>query len=87
VDDGIATGSTMSAAIELLRQKHAARVIVAVPVAPRDTANRLRREADEVITLLEPEKFIAVGRWYQDFSQTTDEEVGALLSGDCPGWR
>jgi predicted phosphoribosyltransferase len=81
VDDGIATGSTMSAAIELLRHQKAGRVIVAVPVAPRDTAKRLRSEADEVITLIEPRDFIAVGRWYEDFSQTGDEDVRRLLAG------
>lgn len=80
VDDGIATGSTMSAAIQLLRQRKAGRIVVAVPVAPRDTVRRLRGEADEVVVLLEPENFTAVGRWYEDFSQTTDEEVRALMA-------
>ncbi|MEO7097796.1 MAG: phosphoribosyltransferase [Luteolibacter sp.] len=79
VDDGIATGSTMSAAIQLLRQQKAERIIVAVPVAPSDTVERLREEADEVIVVLEPEPFGGVGRWYEDFSQTSDEEVQALL--------
>ncbi|RPJ35021.1 MAG: phosphoribosyltransferase [Verrucomicrobiaceae bacterium] len=81
VDDGVATGSTMSAAIELLRHQKAARIIVAVPVAPPDTARRLRGEADEVVTLLEPADFMAVGRWYEDFSQTSDEDVRRLLAG------
>ncbi len=81
VDDGVATGSTMSAAIELLRHRKAARIIVAVPVAPPDTARRLRGEADEVVTLLEPADFMAVGRWYEDFSQTSDEDVRRLLAG------
>ena len=81
VDDGIATGSTMSAAIELLRHQQAGRVIVAVPVAPSDTAERLRGEADEVVTVLEADDFVAVGRWYEDFSQTTDEDVRDLLGG------
>lgn len=80
VDDGVATGSTMSAAIELLRKQKAARIVVAVPVAPRDTAKRLRGEADEVVTLLEPDNFIAVGRWYEDFSQTSDEDVRRLVA-------
>lgn len=79
VDDGIATGSTMSAAVQLLRQQQAERIIVAVPVAPSDTAERLREEADEVIVVLEPEPFGGVGRWYEDFSQTSDEEVQCLL--------
>lgn len=84
VDDGIATGSTMSAAIALLRHQQAGRIIVAVPVAPRDSVIRLRGEADEVVTVLEPEPFIAVSRWYEDFAQTSDEQVRALLAGDCP---
>jgi predicted phosphoribosyltransferase len=81
VDDGIATGSTMSAAVQLLRRQKAARIIVAVPVAPRDTVERLEEEADGVVVALEPEPFIAVGKWYEDFSQTSDEEVQALLGG------
>jgi erythromycin esterase-like protein/predicted phosphoribosyltransferase len=85
VDDGIATGSTMSAAVALLRHQQAKRIIVAVPVAPHDTVKRLRGEADEVVTVIEPEPFIAVSRWYEDFSQTTDAEVRASLAGDRPG--
>jgi erythromycin esterase-like protein/predicted phosphoribosyltransferase len=84
VDDGIATGATMSAAIELLRHQQAARIIVAVPVAPRETIDRLREEADEVVTVLEPELFTSVGKWYKDFSQTTDEEVRALIEVGHP---
>lgn len=83
VDDGIATGSTMTAAIELLRKRGAARVVVAVPVSARDSARRLRGEADEVITLLEPRDFSAVGQWYADFSQTSDDEVRQLLAGQA----
>ena len=79
VDDGIATGSTMSAAVALLRKQHADRIVVAVPVAADDSAQRLRGEADEVVTLLEPGNLGAVGRWYQDFGQTSDEEVRRLL--------
>lgn len=81
VDDGIATGSTMSAAIELLRKRKAGRIVVAVPVAPHDTIRRLRGEADEVIVLLEPVDFMAVGRWYEDFSQTSDDDVRRLMEG------
>jgi putative phosphoribosyl transferase len=81
VDDGIATGSTMSAAIELLRKRKAGRIVVAVPVAPHDTIRRLRGEADKVIVLLEPADFMAVGRWYEDFSQTSDEDVRRLMAG------
>lgn len=79
MDDGIATGSTMSAAIELLRMCKARHIVVAVPVAPHDTIRRLRDDADEVIVLHEPADFIAVGRWYGDFSQTTDEDVRRLV--------
>jgi predicted phosphoribosyltransferase len=79
VDDGLATGSTMRAAVEALRQQQPARVVVAVPVASRETCAELRHEADEVVCLVTPEPFYAVGLWYQDFSQTTDDEVRALL--------
>ncbi len=79
VDDGIATGATMSAAVELLRQQKAERIVVAVPVAPPDTVARLRKEADEVVTVLEPESFSAVGHWYVDFPPTSDDEVRELL--------
>jgi len=83
VDDGIATGSTVQAAIQLLYQQGAGRVVVAAPVAPPDTVERLREKADEVIILSEPEPFGGVGRWYRDFSQTSDEEVRSLLA-ECP---
>jgi putative phosphoribosyl transferase len=79
VDDGIATGSTMLAAVQLLRQQHARYIIVAVPVAPPDTVRSLQVEADEVLTLFQPEPFGAVGYFYEDFSQTTDEEVREIL--------
>jgi len=80
VDDGLATGATMRAAIQALRQQQAARIIVAVPTAPPETCQQLRAEADEVICALTPEPYYAVGLWYQDFSQTTDEEVCDLLA-------
>jgi putative phosphoribosyl transferase len=79
VDDGIATGSTVSAAVQLLRQRNAAKILVAAPVSARDSARRLRGEADAVVTLMEPVDFGAVGQWYEDFPQTTDDEVRALL--------
>jgi putative phosphoribosyl transferase len=79
VDDGLATGSTMVAAVRAVRQSDPKRVIVAVPVAPPETIDALRQEADEVITVLAPSGFGGVGVWYQDFSQTTDQEVIALL--------
>lgn len=84
VDDGIATGSTMSAAIELLRHQRASRIIVAAPVASAETVERLRQEADEVIVLHEPEPLVAVSRWYLDFTQTDDNEVRELLAGAHP---
>jgi len=79
IDDGIATGATMLAAVRLLRQRRAARIVVAAPVAPPDTVARLADEADEVVVISTPAPFSAVGCWYEDFSQTTDEEVGRLL--------
>jgi putative phosphoribosyl transferase len=79
VDDGIATGSTMMAAISLLRSLGAGRIVVAAPVAAPDTAERLREKADEVFIVLEPEHFRSVGLWYDDFSETSDAEVRALL--------
>jgi putative phosphoribosyl transferase len=79
VDDGLATGSTAMAGVTALRARHAAEVWVAVPVAPRDTTQMLGREADRVVVLSQPRYFGAVGAWYRDFGQTTDEEVRALL--------
>lgn len=79
VDDGIATGSSMRAAIEALRQMKPARVVVAVPVAPLHTCNRLRSEVDELICPYKPEFFYAIGQFYDDFSQVSDEEVTELL--------
>lgn len=80
VDDGLATGATMSAAIKALRQLQPARIVVAVPTAAPDTCEALRAEVDEVICAITPEPFYAVGLWYEDFSQTTDEEVRDLLA-------
>ncbi len=79
VDDGLATGSTMRAAVAALRRLHPERIIVAVPVGARSTCEQLKREADEVVCLEAPEHFYAVGLWYDDFSQTTDREVKQLL--------
>ena len=81
IDDGIATGSTMEAAVGALRALHARSVIVAVPVAPPDTIERLSRLADCVICPNQPEPFVAVGRWYDDFPQLSDDEVIAILAG------
>lgn len=79
IDDGLATGSTMRAAVAALRQRAPARVIVAVPVGARETCVAVQKECDEVICPQCPEPFYAVGAWYRDFSQTTDEEVQTLL--------
>lgn len=80
VDDGLATGSTARAAIQVLRQRDTAEVWLAVPVAPRDTTADMEVLADRVVILEMPRRFGAVGAWYRDFSQTTDEEVRALLA-------
>src|SRR5207247_273512 len=80
VDDGLATGATMEAAVEAVRVYHPARVVVASPVCARDSAARLERIADEVVCANSPEPFQAVGLWYERFDQTTDEEVIALLN-------
>jgi putative phosphoribosyl transferase len=90
VDDGLATGATMRAAVAALRQYRPRRIVVAVPVAPPETVAELEREADEVACLLTPTPFYGVGYWYEDFSQTTDDEVRALLQRDYrqhPGER
>lgn len=79
VDDGIATGATMLAAIDAVRQQHAAEIKVAVPVAPPDTVLRLNKRADEVICLATPEPFYAIGGWYKEFGQVSDEEVLDLI--------
>jgi putative phosphoribosyl transferase len=79
IDDGIATGGTVRAGLQGLRRAGAHPVVLAVPVAPADSLPVLKREAEEVIVLETPEPFIAVGLWYADFAQTTDEEVIRLL--------
>jgi putative phosphoribosyl transferase len=79
VDDGLATGASMKAAAQALRFQRPRRVIVAVPVAAEPTCDELRRDIDEMICAYTPEPFLAVGIWYEDFSQTTDEEVQQLL--------
>ncbi|MEO8427988.1 MAG: phosphoribosyltransferase [Verrucomicrobiota bacterium] len=79
IDDGVATGSTMRAAIAALRQKKPARLVVAVPTAAASTASELRAEVDDFVAVIEPEEFCAVGQWYDNFSQTTDAEVRGLL--------
>lgn len=79
VDDGLATGSTMRAAVRALRQQKPACIIVAVPVAAASTCQELGQEVDRIICATTPEPFYGVGQWYDDFSQTTDEEVRTLL--------
>lgn len=80
VDDGLATGSSMRAAVTAVRQRRPARVVIAVPVGARETCEELRALADEVVCARMPQPFSAVGSWYRDFSQTTDAEVQALLA-------
>ena len=79
VDDGIATGSTIKAAIAALKKQKAGRIVVAVPVAPASTIEELKRDVDEVICVSSPEFFYAISLWYDEFPQTSDEEVRELL--------
>src|SRR5215207_5776383 len=79
VDDGLATGSTMRAAAAALRQQDPARIVVAVPVSAPETCDEYRMGVDEIICAATPKRFYGVGRWYRDFSQTTDDEVRELL--------
>jgi putative phosphoribosyl transferase len=79
VDDGLATGGTARAAVRVARERGAARVILAVPVAPPESVATLRRDADDVVAVETPEPFFAIGGWYSDFSPTSDEEVVELL--------
>lgn len=85
IDDGLATGSTMRAAAAALREQKPARIVVAVPVAAPATCEQFRDEVDEVVCAATPEPFRGVGLWYEDFSQTTDEEVRELLRRGTPG--
>ncbi|HXZ13552.1 MAG TPA: phosphoribosyltransferase [Candidatus Sulfotelmatobacter sp.] len=79
VDDGIATGSSLRAAIEAVRQRQPAKLVVAAPVAPESIRNRLRRYVDDLVCVETPQDFFAIGQFYLDFSPTTDEEVTELL--------
>jgi predicted phosphoribosyltransferase len=79
VDDGLATGASMQAAARAVRRHDPTRIVVAVPVASRTTCDQFREEVDEVICAVTPAPFYAVGNWYEDFSQTSDEEVRELL--------
>jgi predicted phosphoribosyltransferase len=82
VDDGLATGSSMRAAVRAVRAERPRSVVVAVPVAAAETCRELRQEVDEIVCLRTPLDFAAVGRWYEDFSQTTDDEVRELLTDE-----
>ena len=79
VDDGLATGSSMRAATDALRKQEPARIIVAVPVSAPQTCEELQMQVDEIVCVMTPEPFYGVGLWYEDFSQTTDDEVRELL--------
>ncbi len=83
IDDGLATGSTMIAALHALRNKKPAELICAVPVAPPETLKKIRGKADRIVCLSSPGNFYAVGQFYMDFPQVTDEEVIACLAGDA----
>jgi putative phosphoribosyl transferase len=80
VDDGLATGATMRAAAAALREQQPDRIVVAVPTAAPATCDEFRDEVDEIVCAITPEPFYAVGIWYEDFSQTTDDEVRDLLA-------
>ena len=84
VDDGIATGSTMRSAIEVLRGRRAHRIVVATPVIAASTLREMRHVADEVAAVLSPDDFEGVGKWYEDFSQTSDDEVRSILEQASP---
>jgi predicted phosphoribosyltransferase len=79
VDDGIATGATMRAAVKALRQLGAARIVVATPTAALSTAQEMEAEVDEMVAVMTPSDFAGVGQWYENFSQTTDAEVRELI--------
>jgi putative phosphoribosyl transferase len=86
VDDGLATGATMKVAVKAVRKMQPARIIVAVPVGSPETCHEMSKEADEVVCYCTPHPFQAVGLWYEDFSQTSDEEVEKLLE-DAHQWQ
>lgn len=81
VDDGVATGATMDAAVEAARQLGPARVVVAIPLAPPEVVERLEKHADELVCLATPTPFFSIGQWYENFRQVGDDEVRALLEG------
>ena len=85
VDDGLATGATMRVAVEAVREQAPARLVVGVPIAAPDTCRQMRDVADDVVCAITPEPFRAVGHWYEDFEQTTDDEVRELLAASRNG--
>jgi putative phosphoribosyl transferase len=85
VDDGLATGATMRAAIVALHRQHVAKLIAAVPVTPPETCTELAAQVDEMVCAIAPDDLNAVGAWYEDFSEVSDAEVGELLARSAPG--
>jgi predicted phosphoribosyltransferase len=85
IDDGLATGATMRAAVAALRQRGAGKIVVAVPVGAPTTCHDLAQQVDEIICAITPSSFAGVGQYYEDFSQTTDEEVRDLLTRAAAG--
>ncbi len=85
VDDGLATGYTMRVAVAALRQLHPEKIVVAVPVAARSVCEEVEKKADAVVCLYTPMEFTAVGEWYEDFAQTSDDEVRSLLAQQLDG--
>jgi predicted phosphoribosyltransferase len=83
IDDGLATGSSMKAAVQAARAQRPSRIVVAVPVGAPETCREFEQLADEIVCARMPQHFAAVGQWYQDFSQTEDEEVRSLLHGSA----
>ena len=81
VDDGVATGASMIIALNVIRKMKPSSIVVAIPVAPPDTVKQLRKFADEVVAILQPASFFAIGQFYDDFTQIEDEEVKRLLQG------
>ena len=80
IDDGLATGATIKAALEVLRSQQPKKIVVAVPVAPRSACQELANQGYQIVCLATPEPFYAIGLWYENFAQTTDEQVRALLT-------
>lgn len=84
VDDGVATGSSMAAAVQVIRQQNPGRLIAAIPVAPPDVCRNLERQVDQLVCPAQPDSFRCVGAWYSDFDEVTDEQVTAMLNENRP---